>query len=221
MTRITDSVEQFIGYFLSEIDRIESVENLMYKKILYATVLDPLARAAFGSSISHRRRITRLLEELTFWEARSLVSLPQLALKLSEEKRSRFRLYREVRLRLSRWPSGAVIRVAESPTLSELASFAAEEEQKYLTACCYAELFYTYRNNLVHEFREPGYGIEWQEDKEPHYLSMEDSPWQLVFPVGFFASLCRQAIERLRSYLLLHKIDPYTHFDFGSVWRAR
>jgi hypothetical protein len=88
-------------------------------------------------------------------------------------------------------------------------------------SCRYPELFYTFRNNLIHEFREPGYGMEMSNDKKPFYLSMMDSPWQLVFPVNFFATICRQAVERLRDHLLKHKINPYTRFEFGSVWRAR
>jgi hypothetical protein len=111
MTRLADSVQQFIGYFISQIDSIDSLTNPLHKKILYATVLDPMARAAFGNAVSHRTRITRLIDELTDWDAKSLVSLPQLALMLREKKRGRYRLYREVRSRLSTWSSGAVIPV--------------------------------------------------------------------------------------------------------------
>jgi hypothetical protein len=50
---------------------------------------------------------------------------------------------------------------------------------------------------------------------------MINAPWQLVFPVDFFAAICKQAAGGLRTYLLKHKVDPYTRFEFGSLWRAK
>jgi len=220
VTRRSDAIEQFIDYFQSQVVSIESVKNPMYRKLLYATALDPLARAAFGN-IGHRQRIVRLLDELTAWNAKSLVSLPQLALNLREARRGRYRLCRQVGRRLSDWPPGHIVPITVSPSSIELAPFAASQEQKFLTNCRYPELFYTYRNNLIHEFREPGYGIEMSTDKEPYYTSMINSPWQLVFPVDFFAAICKQAAAGLQTYLLKHKVDPYTRFEFGSLWRAK
>jgi hypothetical protein len=216
-----ESVDQFIEYFRDQTRSIESVVVPMYRKVLYATALDPLARAAFGN-IGHRERIARLIDELTSWGARNRISLPQLGLGLRDAKRGRFRLYREVSRRLYYWPPGHIIRVDASPTEAELLPFASKEEKKIIASCRYPELFYTYRNNLVHEFREPGYGIETSSDTEnAYYTSMIDGPWELVFPVGFFAAICEQAVSGLHTYLLKHKIDPYTRFQFGSLWRAR
>ena len=63
-------------------------------------------------------------------------------------------------------------------------------ERKAIEATRYAALFYTYRNHLVHEFREPGYGIERDDDfAAPYYHSMtscdrgsSENSWELVFP---------------------------------------
>jgi hypothetical protein len=216
-----DAVDQFVAYFRDQSSSIANVTVPMYRKVLYATALDPLARAAFGN-IGHRERIVRLIHELTTWGARNRISLPQLSLGLRDAKRGRYRLYRQVSRRLYHWPPGHIIRVDASPTEAELLPFASAQEKKLIASCRYPELLYTYRNNLVHEFREPGYGIEMSSDKDQaYYTSMIDAPWELVFPVGFFAAICEQAVSGLQTYLLKHKIDPYTRFQFGSLWRAK
>jgi hypothetical protein len=216
-----DAIEQFIEYFESRVASIEAVKTPTYRKLLYATALDPLARAAFGN-IGHRQRIVRLIDELTSWSAKSLISLPQLELNLREAKRGRYRLYREVKRRLSQWPPGHIIHTAGSPDPVVLATFATPQEHKMLTNCRYPELFYTYRNNLIHEFREPGYGIEMSTDKDqPYYTSMINGRWELVFPVSFFSVVYKQAVAGLRTYLLHHRIDPYIRFEFGSLRRAK
>ena len=220
MTRRAEAIERFINYFHSHIDSIEAVASPTYRKTLYATALDTLARAAFGK-ISNRVRMIRLINELTSWQAKDLVSLPQAALNLRQKKRGHDRLYREINRRLALWPSGHIIKIDDSPKIDEFNPIATKQEKKLLAKCKYAELFYTYRNNLIHEFREPGYGIEMPSDKKPYYTSMINQPWQLVFPVGFFTELYRGALDGLKNYLTTNKIDPYTKFEFGSLWRGR
>ena len=214
-----DDIERFIGHFQGHIPRIEAVESLEYRKLLYAAALDPLARAAFGG-IGHRQGMTRLINDLSSWPARSLISLPQLGLALRDRKRTRFRLYQDVHRRLKEWPPGHVLRINDSPPFAVLHAIAAPEEQPTLHKCTYAALFYTYRNNLVHEFREPGYGIEMLSDKDqPYYHSEIGGPWQLVFPVGFFSALFKDVLRHLEDHLKRHNRNPYEQFQFGSLWR--
>lgn len=213
---------QFVGYFRDHITDLGKVFPLLYRKILYATALDPLARAAFGVADGHRRRIIRLIDELADWPDKHRISLPQLALALEEQGRTSSPLYRDVQQRLSQWAPGAVLRLSVSPQLAELTPLANPAEVPLVVGARYAELFYTYRNNLIHEFREPGYGIEMSTNKDqPYYHSMIDSPWQLVFPVGFFACLFKEALSGLEQFLMRADCDPYSQFEFGSLWRAR
>lgn len=215
------AIARFIAHFESQSTDIEAVESLMLRKLLYATALDPLARAAFGN-IGHRKRITRLLDELTNWNGKSLISLPQLSLNLLAAKKGRSRLAREVRKRLDQWPSGHVLPITASPEQSELLPFTAPSEVKLLDECRYSNLFYTYRNNLVHEFREPGYGMELStDDEQVYYTSTITGPWELVFPAAFFSSIFKDTLAGLDSYLVQHRIDPYKQFEFGSLWRAK
>ena len=61
-----------------------------------------------------------------------------------------------------------------------------------LDSICHVQLFYTYRNSLVHELRKLGHGIEFKDDSsEPYYHSILDidkgghMTWELVYPLGF------------------------------------
>ena len=222
MCRNRDAITQFIEYFRGHIADLDAVLPLLYRKILYATALDPLARAAFGATDNHRKRIIRLVDELIDWNDKHRLSLPQLALVLEEQNHTSGQLYQDVQQRLSHWVPGTVLRLTVSPSLSEMEPLADRAETSLLAATRYAELFYTYRNNLIHEFREPGYGIEMSTDKDqPYYTCMIDGPWQLVFPVGFFARLYQQALSGLESFLVRTDLDPYSQFEFGSLWRPR
>ena len=217
-----DYILNFIGYFRGMIADIESVAPLLFRKILYATVLDPLSRAAFGKDDDHHKRIVRLLDELTDWQERDRVSLPQLVLALEENNLRQGRLYSKAKALLAQWPPGHVLRLNQSPLKNDFSVFAGLVEARILSSKRYAELFYTYRNNLVHEFREPAYGIEMPSDKDqPYYSSMIDNPWQLVFPIGFFARIASEALNGLEKYLFRMDIDPYSQFEFGSLWRAK
>ena len=211
-------INQFLDHFESHRKNIDSVQPLMYRKLLYSAALDPLARAAFGN-IKHRVRIVRLIDQLSSWSAAQRVSLPQLSLALLEKKRGRHRLHREVARRLRAWNPGEILRLDQSPMPSELTPFAGANEDRLIHKCRYAELFYTYRNNLVHEFREPGYGIEMSSDgSSPYYHSYINGPWELVFPIGFFTVLYKDVLLNLKKLLMAEHRDPYKNFEFGSLW---
>lgn len=215
------SIDTFIDHFQGQVAAIESVPSPMLRKLVYLTALDPLARAAFGN-IGHRERITKLISQLTNWNARHLISLPQLHLNLSESPHNDSRLLKAVQALLAQWPSGHILPIRNSPQVDDLTTYADANEIKMVTNCSYTNLFYTYRNSLVHEFREPGYGFEFSIDKEhPYYTSTIDGPWELVFPVGFFSYIFQEALIGLKAFLTNCNINPYEQFDFGSLWRSK
>jgi hypothetical protein len=87
----------------------------------------------------------------------------------------------------------------------------------------YGHLFYTYRNNLIHEYREPGYGNDWsRKATEPYYTNLSSfGSRELVFPLAFIESLYAQALAGAERELLQKKINPHKRFDFGSHWHAK
>jgi hypothetical protein len=216
------SVEVFIQHFREQGEAIAALPSDLHKKILYCSALDPLARAVFLKRGNHRTRLVHLLTDHTDWSDSGRVSLYQLSCYLQAKKRTRFRLYREVTRRLNLSPPKKRLLLSNSPRLSELIAHAAPEEWKPLVLHTYGYLFYTYRNNLIHEYREPGYGTDWSRGgTEPFYTNLSSFGLrELVFPLGFVASLYAQALKGAQSELLKQKINPHKRFDFGSRWGA-
>ena len=213
-----NAIEQFIEHFQNQKVDIASVKPIIYRKLVYVAALDSIARAAFGD-VGNKRRNIRLIDELTKWVDRDRVSLPQLCLALERNDQLSSKLWVDATERLKRWGSGEVVHLNRSPLLAELAALAQKTEEKMLKECRYAELYYRYRNALVHEFREPGYGIERSTDRnEPYYHSMLDKQRQLVFPIGFFARIYDEALAGLKAYLIRCDINPYSQFNLGSEW---
>lgn len=222
MPRYRSGVDQFLGHFLAQAKDIGQVSSPFHRKVLYAAAFEPLARAAYGTTGTHRDRFVRLLRDVAKWPESDRVSLPQLKLRLLEAKRYRYGLYRSISKRLAQWENGGKVLLSASPTTTELLSSAAPTEHIHIRDAQYVQLFYTYRNNLIHEFREPGYGTDWSgRSVKPFYGSYINGPWELVFPVGFIAELYAQTLQGLRAHLLANKLDPYTQFKFGSLWRAK
>ena len=98
-----------------------------------------------------------------------------------------------------------------------------EGEKQLLQKCRYSELFYQYRCRLIHEFREPAYPIEYNEtDTVPYYHSfIGEVGWQLVFPTGFFQTLCKNCLDRLKQELITNNINPFTRYEFGNLWHEK
>lgn len=215
-------VEQFIGHFDEAANALRRPGPPLHRKILYATALDPLARAAYGSTLGNKARFTRLVRELSGWAHSERVSLPQLEQRLRVEGRHRQKLYRKIRHDLGLWDNDAKIGLQHSPVADVLVPFAQGNENKLISECKYSELFYTYRNSLVHEFREPGYGWDVAgTSSKPFYMSYlgHEGQWELVFPVRFFETLLADTSACLKAYLMKHKINPYKNFQFGSMWK--
>jgi hypothetical protein len=79
-----------------------------------------------------------------------------------------------------------------------------------------------FRNNLIHEYREPGYGTDRSgRQTEPFYTNLSSfGGRELVFPIAFVAAIYEQALARVSDHLLATKVSPHSKFKFGSHWRA-
>jgi len=160
-----------------------------------------------------------LIDTCSNWEDKDRVSLQQLLLNLNETGYCSGHLYEETRNQVNSWTEGAIIRPSEDPFFNQIIGLANPDEKPLVMKARYSELFYTYRNCLVHEFREPGYGIEMSVDPStPYYHGMTNSPWQLVFPLPFIKELCLTCLNGLREYLITNEVNPYDSYGFGSMW---
>ena len=214
------SIAQFTSHFREQLAEIERVHSEQFRQTLYCLVLDPFATAAYPKAGS-RTGVVRVLRELAGWPDAQRVSRLQLRLALRSEGLAKGKLYREVVKRLKSQPIGGKTLLSASPLLLELEPYSTTKaETTILSLCTYSHLFYTFRSNLVHEFRAPGYQTDWGRGSlDPYYGKSGYDKYQLVFPVAFLSRIAHESLRQLEVHLHAHKIAPHSKFSFGSLWR--
>jgi hypothetical protein len=223
---VSDYIDQYIAHFKAQNQEIEKVALPTFKKVLYLVEIDTLSRAAFPMVSGNRKRVVQFLDACSDWKDKDRVSAVQLKFALEGIGILSGKLYDSINGRINSWGYGQIIRSNDDLTLEEGQRLSTSSESKYVNDARYAELLYTYRNHLLHEFREPGGGMDLGNDlpPTPYYLGMDrpgmgQSSWELVFPVQFLRSLCEGCINGLDACLSESNRNPYDAYEFGTMWR--
>ncbi len=217
------AINKYCSYFEGQLEQIRSMENRFYQKILFVVMFDTWARARYPNVKSNKNRFVSLIRECADWAESERVSLPQLSFSLQSSS-EKSKLAREIERRFSEWQYGRINRLNMDPLPGALEPFVITgEERQLIEGSQHAALFYTYRNHLVHEFREPGYGMELSDEgSNPYYHGMTTregyETWELVYPIGFFSEIANRVLFNLRIHLETNSVDPYSLYEFGSVW---
>jgi hypothetical protein len=230
----------FYRYFRNEIDKICNIEiqgqapppNL-FKKILFSVVIDSLSRTA----TPERKNRTKFIEYLTKfsgWEDHDRISI----VHLERELRRKDLIYTEIgqytKRKLSDWMAGEIVEISREPKLAQMKRFwemlpseESENIEKLIKKLQHSNLFYEYRNHLIHEFRTPGYGMEIRDkdSAKPFYHNLEHinpdghhNSWELVYPTAFFENITKTSLSNLKNYMQKENIDPHSYYSFGSYW---
>ena len=208
-----ERIDTFVGYFQSELANVEEFES-HYKRTLLVILLDTLGRVGFPQGSCHKR-ITGLVE-FSGYPYLSHVCLAQLCMALEDKALTDTQLYRFSHRELLRCTRILAATPNQYP-LTSLLQMAKNEEVVLATQNTFSELLYTYRNVLVHEFRVPGYGMDFDDTEvDPYTHSYSGRPRQLVFPSGFLMNLCKICLRGLDVYLLAGQSDLTDSFEFGS-----
>lgn len=233
-TSIIKEIERFIEYFKHKYKIIENTNfeesGELFKKIIYVGIIDALAKTVFPKS-GNRARFVEFIKNFSDWKNGEKISLPHLKrlIELSPEPKYE-KIRKFVDSAYGQWIPGYVVGLEKDPEYQEII--------KYWPKCCvnsviikgiklesiqHVHLLYSYRNSLVHEIRNLGYGFEKISlEGEPSYNSMAtlngEVTWELVYPLGFFEKVCEICIDKLNRYLTDNKINPYNPFKFGSYW---
>lgn len=219
---MTEDIQEYIRYFRDQVPVIQAVASTLHRKVLCVTLMDAMSRGGFPDVRRHRERVTTFIDTCSGWPDKDRVSALQLKLTLEGEGQAVGGLYEAVLDRVTGWMEGTIIRPDADSEISDLASLATQNQSRLLEHARYVQLLYTYRNHLVHEYREPGQGMEISNDPStPYYHSVHGEGWELVFPVGFFLEICRSCIDGLERYLLDEEINPYESYAFGTLWSRR
>jgi hypothetical protein len=222
-----DRTEKYHSYSQDQLTSIKSLENRLHKKILLVIILDTLSRARYPFVPGVKDRFLKMINEDAMWEHASRVSLYRVLLSLTPTMGNALR--KLARESVSRWREGTMPGLEVDPLITDIEYLVStEEEMKLLRESTHSSLLYLYRNHLVHEFREPGHGIEMdQRDTSPYYHGLthltarreNNETWELVYPLGFFMQLVLTSLNSLRHYLLKNDLDPYSFYKFGTIWK--
>lgn len=230
---LEESVERFLGFFRS---RVEEIKNLkcpqstgLFRKILYSNLLDALSRTTAHPKKGNRERIVEFIRTFCNWSNCERVSLPHLIRLLEKVPDPTFSDLRGYAFSLfDQWSEGEIIRLDRDPDFQSVKKHWPKDipkplEDIQIEFLQHVNLFYRYRNTMVHELRTPGYGMELPGDPSPFYHSMTDTDtqqntWELAYPLQFYEKLCEDAIDKLKDYYLKDRIDPYSCYLFGTYW---
>ena len=205
-----------------------------YKKILYVSVLEGIAKARYPSK-HPRDRFVKLVHTFGHWDHVEHISLPHLVAALERTTDECFEELRKFAYsELQNWGSGGPLLLNRDPIFAEIqkrwpkeggADLRIESPRIELKRLRHVDLLYEYRNYLVHESRQPTMGFEQECDAHPFYESVNEhqtvlkgkaSEWHLIYPSGFLGQLCEACLSCLERYLKDNKKDPYS--SSGDGW---
>ena len=227
-----EHIDRFIEYFQTQNKEIATLEaRHIFRKVLYLIEIDSMSRAAFPSIHGNKERVVAFIDTCSNWPDKDRVSAVLLKSELADKGIRSGRLYELVNRHIDSWENGSImpprftIQPEDDLTLQAVQSIMTKEENKFIDKARYKELLYTYRNHLLHEFREPGNGMDLKPGiRTPYYLGMEEEStqrksWELVFPVQYLHELCENCINGLKAYLSAENLNPYDAYKFGPMWR--
>ncbi len=230
---LEQKIDRFIRYFRDQIENIRKIDGgkstNLFRQILYNSLLDALSRTTAYPKKGNKARIVEFVRGFCDWSSCERVSLPHIVRWLEKVPEPGFPNLRQYAFsELDKWRGKEVVNISQDPDYNEvkkhwLKDIHKSSEDIQIDSFRHVNLFYQYRNSLVHELRKSGYGMESPEDKEPFYHSMPDDEtkqptWELVYPTGFYDRLCETAIKKLNEYYMKDRIDPYSCYIFGTYW---
>lgn len=233
METLRDNIDQFTSFFHEQLGSIHSAQfpknGNIFKKILYVAIIDALSKTVYPKK-GNRNRFVYFVRSFSGWDYCKRISLPHLVRLLQRDPDPEFSNLREFAFPLfDKWDTDDEQKLDEDPDCEEVQkrwsknkAHARRIEKVPLDFIRHDHLLYTYRNSLVHELRYPGYGMESGNEPfyhyRPHLDVPEKSSWQLAYPVGFFEAICKTALENLKKYYTINRIDPCSFFSFGPYW---
>jgi len=236
---LSSDIDVYIDHFKNTVKRLREYEfnqkDRVLKKNILVSVIDALSRSTSNGQGNNRKRFTGIIEQFANWPNHTRVSAPHISYFLGNLHEQKYETAKEFIAQTMRNNSdGRLVTLASDPELNEIERlWPVQPEQKLvgqlsLTSFTHLNLLYQYRNSLVHELREPGYGMEFNKiDDEPFYHTMssidsENSTGQqsleLVYPLNFYFRITDSVIINLEKYFRKNEIDPYSYYKFGSSW---
>lgn len=249
---LEEKVDRFKEYYFGLIKTAECEQNItnqkVHSKILSCSIFDAISKSIFPEISSNCQRFTALVKLCKNWPESQKVSLlhlvrlleitPNLPSSTNELKiyatqqfESKFpnsnsiisnnkaiSLDVEIEAILDLWPTqnGKPIKIGKV--------LPHQLKHEYL--------LWLYRNSVVHEYRNPGRGVELGQ-YVPEYAFYQEmatvseidekefkftSHWELVYPYRFFINLCKEALDVVSLLHNKNKTSPFQAYSEGTFW---
>jgi hypothetical protein len=235
---VLEQIDKFCDYFEERISKAAETSDKIFKKTMLMVLIDALSVAKYGSETGIKERFTNFIKECSDWKDCGRISLPQLLLVLTDDmnlliSKDDTALISYVKKYLSKWKSGHFYEFTDDPFPFEIEHIVnLQAEKSKVENSLHYNLFFEYRNTLVHEAREPGYGMELSSDSSrPYYHSIcfhddlgsdnTSNYFELVYPAEFIVKITKTLLYNVRVYLNEYNVNPYTQYKFSSIWRHK
>ncbi|MCK5052399.1 MAG: hypothetical protein KAS53_11795 [Candidatus Cloacimonetes bacterium] len=225
-------IEKFISIFEDHISFVTKAElpkyGELYKKIICFGIIDTLSKTVLELK-QHRKRITKFITTYSDHLIWNKVSSSHLMKLLELESFSEFdSLKTEVSKILNRIQTQSYCIVDLDyedicyrwPKI-QFVKHKINNKKIDLSDIKHINLFYNYRNYLIHELRRTD--STWDDDiehTEPYYECLIDTRitpnnncWEIGYPLGFFVKICNELIHNTKEYLNSKSINPYSIFE--------
>lgn len=232
-----ESIDSFISFFKNQADLVASIQGgseasgaasdpqirvAIHKKILYCAILDSLAGIrCSGKKFSNHDRFICFVCQHSDWPEGEMISVPILYERLNSNSSLKHHLFTKIQGHDPNAGNTDPCSIFDEPKHVLWRLAVDGSERKMINQSRHYELLYKYRNFIVHEFREPGYGADVlaPDASEPRYHAhLTDPTWRLLYPEGFLSKLVHSALDSLHSYFVSQNIDPYTRIKDSSKW---
>lgn len=238
--KIERNILDYIRYFRDQVHIIDNhcpktMGGELHSRILYMALLDAISHTVSPQE-KNRDRFINFVSEYCGWADCNRVSTSHLYKLVGEKLQPQIAPLRGFAIHcIAQWYPAEKVSISRDPELPEVEILWPHDKDKLLSIdrvwpdwLTHVHLLYTYRNNLIHEFKIPGRHVELWNDDEPYYsylIEYQDETsseikktWELQYTAIFFRRMCESGLTNLEKYLIANEIDPFKTIDWGNYW---
>jgi Mg2+ and Co2+ transporter CorA len=190
------------------VDQVQQVENAVFRKALYVSMLDGLSACAYGNDMTSGERFRTFILQIGGWTNGERISLPQAALLFRGDPA----MSATISGQLANWAWGTPQPITSDPFPQALQIGNAD-----LRRVQHLNLLWKFRNSLLHAVHDPG-GFDLRGGVEPYYVGdIASHTWRLVIPEEFLRSLLTASLQGLLAFCKREGRDPQEHLG-KELW---
>lgn len=237
---LVNNISRYISYFRRQVQFTNdhcpnTIDGELHSRILYMAILDAISRSVFFQE-KNRDRVVKFISEFCDWPENNRISLSHLSKLVTSKTNPQLARLRNYAIKnFNQWIPLERISLSRDPKFDDVALLWPRVGEKYINIdgvdlinLQHSHLLYTYRNNLMHEFRTPGRHVELWDIDQPYYATLSEykddmsstlvRTWELQYPVRFFRRLCNAGLNNLEEYFINTETDPIKSIDWGNYW---